>query len=771
MALNLLNSFGKKGVSYQLLTRAADVIDAQYLSKYFVVSEFSPKFSAGRNAFSLNGSSFLKPNTEIFVECIDSAGNNLYIEMAKIASDPAKIYAYKEATSFVLSIHVYNDTSDGIGKLMVFGTLADNRTVKWSQNITIDKTLQNSSKVRFYTRPILEIDSILVPVLSSDISQTLKETVIFNGSGHGLAVNPPKDTNLPTVNRRNIDVDYELVVDNPIISGNVSDITAFNSQMVGSTINLHINKIQVPYSIDYITPINQTSSTLIYQVINNKTLKLIDPYFYPDTKNNTIITNISNTDFVITYPFVAYNSATASYQTTTINGNTFIVKQSYADITYKNIRTFTGFLARHKVYRKSLLSNADFSVVADEPLFINELLRDNLTQNKFYELLGKFYTDQHISHYWFTSSNNLAMVHSPQVYIDSTFVSSSIYNSLGGDDYIMVKNDSVKTNRNAIYIPFDQNQFNNTSGSAYDSNFIQLRAGVQYILQIDTSIVKDKEVIDAALEFYLTSSIPTATKDPNYTDKHGIRLASIFANTIGINANFDNQFFFFTPQNDLYGTLVIVPYRCQPYLKNISFRVYGDDGFSPDVFTSRIPWPISVANETFQIKSELFDINHNLVYSNLNVLQNFDASGSSLIPFIPGGSAGPSPGDIFVSGSLFVSKSIESLTGNILVNEGSVIINLGGLFVPSMLQRPINEISSSRFLVKLGHSSDDGKLAYTNITDIRSDDKYIYIVTGSFSVDPAVESNNGVGTRTSLSTTYGRKIYFDSSGNKHSETL
>jgi hypothetical protein len=46
-------------------------------------------------------------------------------------------------------------------------------------------------------------------------------------------------------------------------------------------------------------------------------------------------------------------------------------------------------------------------------------------------------------------------------------------------------------------------------------------------------------------------------------------------------------------------------------------RVYGDDGFSPDVFISRIPWPISVANETYQIKSELFDINHQLVYSDL----------------------------------------------------------------------------------------------------------------------------------------------------------
>lgn len=760
MSLNLLNSFGKRGVVLGLLSKQADVTDSVYLSKYFVISEFNSKFTAGRNAFSLNGSAFLKTGSEILVECIDSAGQNLYIEMAKIASDPAKTYAYKEATSFVLSIHVYNDTADGIAKLIVFGTLIDGRTVKWQQNVTVDKTLQNSSKVRFYTRPVLEVDSILVPVLSSDIASTLKQTVNFNGSGHGLAVNPPKDTNLPTVNRRNIDINYQLVCDNPSIVGNVSDINAFNSQMVGSTVNLLINKIQIPYSTTDIVPTNRTSSTIISEVVNNKTLKLIDPYFYPDSKNNIIITNISDVNFAISYPYVAYNNITSSYQTTTINGTTFIIQQCYADVVYRNIRTFTGFLARHKLYRKSLLSTADFSVIADEPLFVNELLRDNLTQNKFYELLGKFYTDEHISHYWFTSSNNLKLAHTPQTYMDSCFITSSVYNSLKGDDYIMVKNDSVGSNRNAIYVPFSQIQFDATSGSAYDSNFIELKKGVQYVLQIDTTIKKDPKVLDASLEFYFTSSVLAARNDPNYTDRHGIRLASLFADQLGSIANFDKQYFFFTPQDDLYGTLVIVPYRSQAYLKNISFRVYGDGGFSPDLFITRVPWPISVANETYQIKSELFDINHNLVYSDLNVLQNFDPSGSSLIPYIPGSNGSLEALDVFVSGSLIVSKSIESMTGNILVDRGSVVITLGNLYLPSMLQRPADEISSSRLIAKLGHGSDNGKLAYTNITDLRHDGNYIYLSTGSYTIDTGTETNNYMSTRTSLTSIYGRKIYW-----------
>lgn len=770
MSLNLLNSFGKQGVGYGLLTQVADVTDDAYLSKYFVVSEFNPRFTAGRNAFALNGSAFLQTNSEILVECIDSAGVNLYIEMAKIQNTPAITYAYKEATSFVLSIHVYNDTADGIGRLIVYGTLIDGRSVKWIQNITIDKTQQNASKVRFYNRPNLEVDAILLPVLNSDIATTLKQSVTFGGSGHGLAVNPPKDTNLPTINRRNIDINYQLVCDIPSISNNTSEIDAFNSQMVGATVQLHINKIQVPYSSTYIIPTNRTSSTIVSEVVNNKTLKIIDPYFYPDSSNNNLITNISDTDFVITYPFVSYNNATTSYQTTTVNNTEYLLQQSYADVTYQNLRTFTGFIARHKIYRKSLFQAADFSVIADEPLFINEMLRDNLTQNKFYELIGKFYTDEHIHHYWFTSSNNLTMQHSPQVFIDSCFVTASNYNALSGSDYLMAKNDSVNANRDAIYVPFDQTQFDATSGSAYDSNFIQLRKGVQYLLHVDTSLKKDVSVTDATLEFYFTSSVSAARQDPNFTDRHGIRLASLKADTKGVLANFDKQYFFFIPQSDLYGTLVVVPYLCQPYLKNISFRVYGDDGFSPDTFTTRVPWPITVANETYQIKSELFDVNHNLVYSDLNILQNFDPSGSSLIPFLPSsGTASLQNGDLFVSGTLFVSKSIEVLKGNITVDVGSIVVTTGQIFMPSMNARATSSISASRFISKLGTGANAGKLAYTQVVDIWHDSDHIHLATGSLTVVSSAEGLNAVSTRAAIASAYGRKIYWIG-GSKQNET-
>ncbi len=764
MALNLIDSFGKSGVSYGLLTSSADVIDTDYASKYFIVSELSPKFTAGRNALAFNGSIFLKPGSEVLIECLDASGANLFVEMALSTNSSARTFPYKEATAFVFSIHVYGDTTDGVGRLILYGTLNDGRTVKWSRNITIDKSLQNSSKVRFYNRPILEVDSVEVPVLSANTAAGLNTSVTFTGTVHGSAVIPPKDTNLPTVNRRNLDVDYRLIVDSPPISSSALDINAINSQMLNAIVQVSPITVQAPLSTTSIPATPSTQSYIISNIFNNNTLNIIDPFFVTDTLGNQIVTNIDDANISITYPYITYNNASASYLQTNINGQLITIEQSYADLIYRNIRTFTGFLARHKVYRKSLLSNADFSVIADEPLFVNEILMDNLTQNKFFDLLGKFYNQQHINHYWFTSSNNISLVHTQSDFIDSMQIQSPIFQTLTGSDYAIVKNDSVGNDRDAVYIPFDDAQFSATSGSAYDSNFMALKANVQYIFQVSSVVVKDPGELAAEVDFYFTSSVSAAAQDPNFTPNFGIKIATLLANQAGSRRIFDGVIFFYTPPADLYGTLVIVPKKCQPFLKDMSFRVYGDSGFSPDVFVSRIPWPISVAGETFQIKSELFDINHNLVYSDLQTVQNFDPSGSTLVPFIPGGNTQPGTFDQFISGSLFVSKSAFIETGNI-------VVEVGNIFIPNLGTQPRNNlISASRFVSVREDSAFAGELVINPVVDIGHDNNYVFVATGSLganTINSTVMTANPVLRKNAIASNYaaqfGGHIYFNGS--------
>lgn len=623
--LKLLNSFGRKGTSYGLYTEKVDVIDVEYLSRYFVVSEFNPTFTAGKNSIAVNGSPFLVNGSEILIECLDSKGNNLFIEMAKY-SNVVIASAYKEATSYVFSIHVYNDTSDGVGKLILYGTLTDGRSVKWMQNITINKSLNNHSRVRFYQPPKLEVSSSEVPILSSAVSDRLMTNITFTGNLNGLAINPSKNTNFTNVNKSTTDVDYRLNVTSPFIDDSSATTSSLNSQMIGANILLYINKIQSPNSFNDIE-VSQTASYFVKNIIDNNTLQIDSPYYYPDESGNQSITNITDANFSISYQFVNYNNNTSSYQTSTIGGVTYVVKQSYADVVYRNIRTFSGYIARHKIYRKSLLSNGDFSVIADEPIYANEILMDGLTQNKYYDLLGKFYSNEHIHRYWFTSSNNLSLQHTPNYAIDSMYVSSSIYT---GNDYLIVKNDSVPVNRNATYVAFDMNQFLTESGSSYDSNFMALKANVQYILEISAVITKDMNQTDASLSFYFTSSSPSAPQEKNYNNQFGINLATLMADKTSSIVNLTDTYTFYTPQSDLYGTMVIVPKSCNAYIESVSFKVYGDDGFSPDVYTAKIPWPVNIGNETFQIKAELFDINNNLVYSELATTETFDPNGESI---------------------------------------------------------------------------------------------------------------------------------------------
>jgi hypothetical protein len=362
-------------------------------------------------------------------------------------------------------------------------------------------------------------------------------------------------------------------------------------------------------------------------------------------------------------------------------------------------------------------------------------------------LLGKFYNDEHIARYWFTSSNNISFNHTPGVFIDSAFLSSPSPSSLVETDYLMVKNDSVNINRNAIYVPFDETQFLSESGSAYDSNFMALKANVQYIIDISATILKDASQTNANITFYFTSSTPEAKRESTYTDRFGVKIATLTANQSGLSSiNIDHQTTFFIPSNDLYGTMVIVPKYCQAYIKNISFRIYGDDGFSPDSFTTRVPWPVTSPNETFQVKAELLDINHNIVYSNLNILASFDASGSSLSARAPdgsttggGGSGGGSiPGDLHVGGLIY--------NPNIVARSAP--------------------ISQSRML----SVRSDGAIVFDPIVDMSLDDKYIYLSLG----DASNRLLTTITTKKSLAseydgTTAGRKIYWVS-GVKHVET-
>jgi len=750
--MNLFDSFGKQGNKYDLLTRQVDVVDTSYLSKYFVVSNFNPTLGPGKNSFSINGSNFLKPGSEILVECLDSSGKALYLEMAKTSNSP-KFSVYKEGNAQVVSIQVFGDTNAGAGKLILYGTLVDNRSVRWVSNITIDKTKRNDTKVRFYQRPTLEVSSVLLPTFdTADNSENSQ--LLFSGQFNGFALNPQRDTLVNSVNRRTVDINYQLEAINSSISASTDNSASFNTQMVNSTIALSINKIAEPFSnreLSFNPPL--TESFTVKEIVTNRSLKLLDPFSYLDERGNDLIANITSGSFSITYPFIGYNSLPSTYLTTSFAGNDVTIKASYADITYRNLRTFSGYVARHKVYRKSLYQKRGFELILDETISPNELLIDNNTKNISYDKLGVFYNSIHLARYWFTSSNNLFLSHTPDKYINSMKIDTNDISSVDGNGYVMVKCDSTGIQRNATYIPYNATEFNSTSGSSYDSNFISLKQDVQYLLAGNIYIEKNPTDVDARVSFYLTSSTATVPKEKGFSTQFGVKLAEVSASSLGPAKSLPNQLFFYTPQKDMYGTLVVVPYKCKVTLQDLSLRTFGDDGVSPDSYTTRIPWGISIANENFEIKSELFDVNSNLIYSNLDIFQSFDASGESLIPFIGSGSS--EPGDLFVTGKLVVSKSI-------FVQTGDIVIQQNNLFIPNITACTGSgfNISGSRFT---RWRATTGVICLSKLADVTHNDEYLFVSTGSDDQN-AVLFDNFIKTRKSIASEYdsahGRLVYF-----------
>jgi hypothetical protein len=167
-----------------------------------------------------------------------------------------------------------------------------------------------------------------------------------------------------------------------------------------------------------------------------------------------------------------------------------------------------------------------------------------------------------------------------------------------------------------------------------------------------------------------------------------------------------------------------------------------------------------VANETFEVKAELFDINSNLVYTNLKTIQSFDTNGYSLIPYIPGGSGDPSL-MTFVSGSLEISRSL--VVGEDALIEGSLQVD-GLLTLPYLSPCPGSDSNSRRLIWWDGA---DGRLCRSPIINIQFDDQYVSVITGSNPAGAVPDLNSPSPlTGKSVRVTYdgssgGRQIYWN----------
>ncbi len=348
-------------------------------SDYFRITEFNETFTGGKNGFLIEGSEHLKETTEIKIEILDVEGNPVYYEPGNGVPE------YYEGIAKLVSVHVYEDTPIGIGKITILGELKTYEdasgvirdvptewrgayNVKWEKNFQINKNITNETRVRFYKRPLITIDEIVKPIYN-----VTTPFVTQSGSVEGISEIPIAGSNL---SRWTAGTLYKL----KRISG------------AGWTSSIDENTIELP---------NLGYSAKIIEVLNTDEVLVDTPY----TINN-IVTNFSESSYTSSFEYLDGQTFTESALT-----------GSFAKINISNLKTFVGDVARVKVFRKSRNDVGDYVLVQESKLESTELLRDLTAAGQTDISYGNF-TQTNLDTYW-TGSSNLQ----PSINLDKLYAS------------------------------------------------------------------------------------------------------------------------------------------------------------------------------------------------------------------------------------------------------------------------------------------------------------------------------------------------------------
>ena len=511
------------------------VVDNNPNSEYFKISEFKDTLTAGKNAFLIEGSPYLMETTEIKIEILDVEGNPIYFEPGQ------GIPQYYEGTSKVVAVYVYEDTPIGDANITVLGELKsyyDSNNVlvdvpdawkgvynvKWQKNFKTNRLLSNEDKVRFYKRPKITIDELVKPLYATVIT-----TVVQSGSVSGTPVTPSQGQSLSGYT---LPTYYKLTTD-----GN----THWTGSIVGNTLEL--------------TDLNYFP--LGNEVVSSTDLLVTTPY--TDTNGN--VTSFTGQRYTASFSYLEGTALAASALT-----------GSFAKISLTDLTTFTGDVARVKIFRKSQSDIGDYQFVQEVTLESNELLVNLNSQNSISDYYGIF-TQPLLQQYWVTSSNSLVETFN-QAYL---YDSAKLDNNSGVSQYFFTTQSLSVNNGKEYTLSFNLRLEANTNPNNYIRAFLSGSASGS---TNNTFGVEQTITQISSQDILLQKSTVTQ---------------NITANTI---------------QNPkLYFEVVGTGW----HIANVSFTSAQETAFSPDEITFIQSVPRSLPIETFDYRFEFYDINNNFI--------------------------------------------------------------------------------------------------------------------------------------------------------------
>jgi hypothetical protein len=303
-------------------------------SRYFRITDLPDTFTGGKNAFLIQGSDELVADTIVKIEIKDSLGNVIYHEPGE------GIPEYYEGVSKVVAVYVYPDTLFGPCTITILGELKEYETlnglkipvpfewqnkynVRWQKTVNVNPFLQNTTKVRFYRRPKVDITESVLPIYNISVN---RKTV--SGSVDGIAINPIDGNDYRTF--KGI-LQYNLQITNN---------ASLSQSMEGEVIT--INGLSASY-----TP-------TITDIVTDKKCLVNIPYY----ETSSIIPTYQN---IISFTSASY---TMSYDEQTLFSNSN-VSSSFARIKITDLETFAGDASRVKIYAKSRNSLGDYELLED----------------------------------------------------------------------------------------------------------------------------------------------------------------------------------------------------------------------------------------------------------------------------------------------------------------------------------------------------------------------------------------------------------------------
>jgi len=376
------------------------VNDTEPNSRYFNITELPATFSGGKNAFLIQGSSELVADTVVKVQVRDSQGKIIYNEPGE------GIPEYYEGTSKVVSVYIYPDTSFGPCTITILGELSeyvtstgisvptpdnwkDTYNVKWEKRVNVNPLLANTTKIRFYRRPKIDITESVLPIYNRSVI-----TRVISGSINGTAQNPIEGADYKQF--KGI-LRYEL-------SMNGSNI--FSQSMEGSTIN--------------ITGLGSSYAPILTDVTTDKTSFVNIPYYQTSSISPSYqsVKSFTSASFTLSY----------SEDATVSNSS---VSSSFASIKLTDLETFSGDAYRIKIYGSSKNDLGDFQLLEDVQLESAEILQTGSFENILNVRTGMFSTPV-LNTFWTSSPLSTTVTSS----IDNSRLLKSVVLTPTSDSYV-----------------------------------------------------------------------------------------------------------------------------------------------------------------------------------------------------------------------------------------------------------------------------------------------------------------------------------------------